>query len=242
MLGSIEELEKDIELFQQNMAASGELQMLLKQMLDQIKQQNTEFGTQSSALISSVDNLPSTLENANISSNNRVKNDVATEIDRALQSFANEQSRYLHALKDVEQKLQTYVTQAEQQGKVFSDGVASTLVKFDEAAKKIVEDNVRANEALKVDIDKLLAERNATFSEEQGKYIALLQQTQSEIKACESQLTTKYSEFVDMLQKMNISNLYDQNLQLKNELNKKTTILMVISAISIIVGVIGIFI
>ena len=52
MLGSIEELEKDIELFQQNMAASGELQMLLKQMLEQIKQQNSEFGTQSSALIS----------------------------------------------------------------------------------------------------------------------------------------------------------------------------------------------
>lgn len=45
MLGSIEELEKDIELFQQNMAASGELQMLLKQMLEQIKQQNSEFGT-----------------------------------------------------------------------------------------------------------------------------------------------------------------------------------------------------
>lgn len=36
MLGSIEELEKDIELFQQNMAASGELQILLKQMLEQI--------------------------------------------------------------------------------------------------------------------------------------------------------------------------------------------------------------
>ena len=43
MLGSIEELEKDIELFQQNMAASGELQMLLKQMLEQIKQQHSEF-------------------------------------------------------------------------------------------------------------------------------------------------------------------------------------------------------
>ena len=234
MLGSIEELEKDIELFQQNMAASGELQMLLKQMLEQIKQQNSEFGTQSSALISRVDNLPSTIENANISSNNRVKNDVAAEIDRALQSFANEQSRYLQALKGVEQKIQTFADQAEQQGKTYADGVASSLAKFDESAKKIVEDNARASDALKADIDKLLAERNAAFSEEQGKYIASLQQTQNEIKSCEGQLTAKYSEFIDTLQKTNISNLYD-------ELNKRTTILMVISAISIIVGIVGIF-
>ena len=240
MLGSIEELEKDIELFQQNMAASGELQMLLKQMLEQIKQQNSEFGSQSSTLISRIDNLPSTIENANISSNNRVKNDVAAEIDRALQAFANEQSRYLQALKDVEQKIQTFADQAGQQEKAFADGVSATLAKFDESAKKIVEDNTRANEALKADIDKLLAERNAAFSEEQGKYIASLQQTQSEIKNCESQLTAKYTEFIDTLQNTNISNLYDQNQQLKDELNKRTNILMIISAISVIVGIVGI--
>ena len=166
MLGSIEELEKDIEQFQQNMAASGEMQMLLKQMLEQIKQQNVEFGNQSTALISRVDNIPSTIENANISSNNRVKNDVVAEIDRAIQSFASEQ----------------------------------------------------------------------------GKYISILQQTQNEIKSCEDELTEKYTEFNNQLQKTNISDIYDQNIQLRNELNKRTTILMVISAISIVVGIIGIVI
>ena len=312
MLGSIEELEKDIELFQQNMAASGELQMLLKQMLEQIKQQNSEFGTQSSALISRVDNLPSTIENANISSNNRVKNDVAAEIDRALQSFANEQSRYLQGLEQTKQQVQSYIEQSQSQektfsdktttiitkvdgipaaveaenqksnaqiksdvetalqkfedeqtkylqaienmkqqiqelmdqsnaqGKAFADGVASAIAKFDESAKRIVDDNTAANAALKGDIDKLLAERNVAFAEEQNKYLASLQQTQSEIKNCESQLTAKYAEFIDTLQKMNISNLYDQNIQLKNELNKRTTILMIISAISVIVGIVGI--
>ena len=312
MLGSIEELEKDIELFQQNMAASGELQMLLKQMLEQIKQQNSEFGTQSSALISRVDNLPSTIENANISSNNRVKNDVAAEIDRALQSFANEQSRYLQGLEQTKQQVQSYIEQSQSQektfsdktttiitkvdgipaaveaenqksnaqiksdvetalqkfedeqtkylqaienmkqqiqelmdqsnaqGKAFADGVASAIAKFDESAKRIVDDNTAANAALKGDIDKLLAERNVAFAEEQNKYLASLQQTQSEIKNCESQLTAKYAEFIDTLQKMIISNLYDQNIQLKNELNKRTTILMIISAISVIVGIVGI--
>ena len=392
MLGSIEELEKDIELFQQNMAASGELQMLLKQMLEQIKQQNSEFETQSSALISRVDNLPSTIENANISSNNRVKNEVATEIDRALQYFANEQSRYLqgleqtkqqvqsyieqsqsqektfsdktttivtkvdgipaaveaenqksnaqiksdietalqgahrkfaeeqakyiHGLEDIKQQLQNYIEQSQSQekafsdktttivtkvdsipaaveaenqksnaqiksdietvlqealqkfadeqakylqaienmkqqiqelmnrsnaqGRAFADGVASAISKFDESAKQIADDNTLANVVLKSDIDKLLAERNTAFAEEQNKYLESLHQTQNEIKNCENQLTAKYTEFIDTLQKMNISNLYDQNIQLKNELNKRTTILMVIAVISVIAGIIGI--
>ena len=469
MLGSIEELEKDIKLFQQNVAASGELQMLLKQMLNQIKQQNTEFGTQSSALISRIDNLPVTIENANISSNNRVKNDVATEIDRALQFFANEQNRYLQGLEQTKQQVQSYIEQSQSQektfsdkteaivtkvdgipvaveeenkksnaqiksdvetalqgalekfaeeqekylqgleqtkqqvqsyieqsqsqektfsdktevivtkvdgipvaveaenlksnariksdvetalqgalqkfaeeqekylqglkqtkqqiqsyieqsqsqektfsdkteiivtkvdgipvaveeenkksnaqiksdvetalqgalqklaeeqekylqaientkqqiqglmnqssaqGKAFAEGVASAICKFDELAKRVVDDNSSANTVLKDNIDKLLADRNIKFTEEQDKYIASLQQTQSEIKNCERQLTTKYTEFIDMLQRMNISNLYDQNIELKNELNKRTTILMIISAISIFVGIVGIF-
>lgn len=242
MIGSIEELEKDIELFQQNMAASGEVQMLLKKMLEQIKQQNSEFETQSSALISRVDNLPSTIENVNILSNNRVKNDVVAEIDRALQSFENEQSGYLQAIENMKQQIQRLMNQSNDQGKAFADGVASAIAKFDEIAKKIVDDNSSTNAVLKDDIDKLLAERNVAFTEEQKKYLAALQQTRGEIQNCESQLTAKYMEFIDTLQKMNISNLYDQNVQLKNELNNRTMILMIISALSIVVGIVGIFI
>jgi hypothetical protein len=241
MLGTIEELEKDIELFQQNMAASGELQALLRQMLEQIKKGNMEFEEQSSALITRVDNLPTLIENANISSNNRVKNDVATEIDKALQSFANEQGKYLQVLEQSKKQIQIFMEQSNVQEKAFADGTTSALAKFDESVKRINDDNIKSKDALRADIDKLLENRNKAFVEEQSKYISSLQQTQNEIKSCESLLNVKYSEFVDTLQKMNISNLYDQNIQLKNELNKRTTILMVISIISIIVGLVGMF-
>jgi len=147
----------------------------------------------------------------------------------------------LQSIENMKQQIQELMNQSDAQGKAFADGVSSAITKFDESAKKIVDDNSAANAALKTDIDKLLAERNAAFAEEQNKYLASLQQTQSEIKNCEGQLTAKYTEFIDTLQKMNISNLYDQNIQLKNELNKRTTILMIISAISIVVGIVGIF-
>ena len=41
-------------------------------------------------------------------------------------------------------------------------------------------------------------------------------------------------------EKPQISNLYEQNVQLKNNLNQRTTILMVISAIAVIIGLVGI--
>ena len=173
-------------------------------------------------------------------SNALIKADIEVMLQRTLQKFVDEQSKYLHAIKNMEQQIQKLMNQSDAQGKAFADGVASAIAKFDESAREIVDDNSLANTALKAEIDKLLVERNATFAEEQNKYLASLQQTQSEIKNCESQLTVKYAEFIDTLHKMNISNLYDQNVQLKNELNKRTTILVIISAISVIVGIVGI--
>lgn len=166
MLGSIEELERDIELFQQNMAASGEMQKLLNQMLGQIKQQNTDFNKQSKSLITRIENLPSVIENANLTSNNRVKTDVGAEIDRALRSFADEQ----------------------------------------------------------------------------GKYISSLEKIQSEFKDSESRFIERYSETKEAFQKMNASDLYNVSIQLKNEFNKRTTILMICSFVSIIIGIVGILV
>ena len=66
-----------------------------------------------------------------------------------------------------------------------------------------------------------------------------MNETDGAIKECEGKLSAKYNEFIDTLDKMNLSNLYEQNVQLKNELNKRTTILMVISGVSLLLGVIG---
>jgi chromosome segregation ATPase len=316
MLGTIEELEKDIEKFQKNVAASEELQTLLKQTLEEIRNQNSDFNAQSTVLVSRVDNLPATIENANISSNNRVKNDVASEVDRALQSFTDNQSRYLQGLEQTKQQIQRYIEQAKSlegtvtdttseaiakvsetpstieaanarsneqiqndvrkelenalgkfadeqekylqsiesmrqqiqtyleeiknQKKEFSEETAAVLAKWDTVLESVVTENHNTNMELKGDMDRLLSEKVAEFSIEQGKYIDELRKTQESLQDCESQLNVKYKEFIGTLEKMNISNIYEQNVQLKAEIDKRTTILMVISIISIVVGVLGI--
>lgn len=175
-----------------------------------------------------------------MSSNNRLKSDVTVEIDRALQSFSSEQNQYLQGLEQTKQLIEGYIEQSKIQEKSFFDSTVSVIAKFDEAICKIIDENNESKEKIKSNIDKLLNKRNEEFAAEQNKYIQSLQDTQTEIGECGNKLTAKYAEFISTLENMNITNLYEQNIQLKNEFNKRTTLLMVISVVSIVVGIIGI--
>ncbi len=166
MIGSIEELEKQIEQFQNNMMASGEMVTSLKLMLEQIKNQNESFEQKSSALINRIDAIPTAIDNANAASNSRIKTDVSNELGQAVQSFTNEQNRYFQGLE----------------------------------------------------------------------------QTYKAIRSAEGKLEVSYEGFLDTLEKTNIANLYEQNQQLKDALNSRTMILMIISAVSLVLGIVGLFI
>jgi biopolymer transport protein ExbB/TolQ len=239
MLGTIEDLEKNIEQFQSNVAVSGEMTSLLKQMLEQIKQQNSEFNVQTKALITRVEGLPITIENANAMSNSKIKSDVSTELERTMINFGNEQNKYLQGLDQTKQQIQGYIEQSQSQEKTISDKTITLVAILDGIPAIIEAENAKSNARIKNDVSVELEKALQKFSEEQGKYISSVQETQNSVKECESQLVAKYKEFKDNLEKINISNLYDQNMQLKNEINKRTTILMIISGISVVLGIVG---
>lgn len=144
MLGTIEELEKSIEEFQNNIAASGELCRLLEDYVQQAKRQEDSFNNQARNLLQKVEETP-------------------TIIDNQMKS------------------------------------------------------------------------RIAQCSEE-------LAAAQKEMKTCEEQLEHKYREFAQTLDAMNVSNLYQQNQELKKTLNRRTVILTLLSIVAVIVGIVGLFI
>ncbi len=166
MIGTIEDLEREIEQFQKNVMASGELVTLLKQMLEQIKDQNKSFEQGAVALIKRMDALPEIIENENSASNAKIKADISNELAQFMQKYSDEQNQYSLQLK----------------------------------------------------------------------------QTGAIIKSAEEKLDVSYKEFIDTLGKTNISNLYDQNQQLKKTLNIRTTILMAVSAVSVVLGIVGLII
>lgn len=315
MIGTIEDLERDIEQFQKNVAASGEMVQLLKEMVASIRQQNIDFEARTNSLLSKVNSLPATIEGSNSEMQEKIKGGVASELDKALKELSLEQAKYIQGLEITKQQIQNYIEQSKLQEQAFSERVNTLMAKIDgipdrilsnnerlleqikrdfaevftekkaelheEQAKyisslqktneeiqkyieqsrvqeksfvdkasemidkmdatpeRIASDNEKMLERLKKEVDEVLAKRNGEFVAEQGKYFASLNETDGVIKECEGKLSAKYNEFIDTLDKMNLSNLYEQNVQLKNELNKRTTILMVISGVSLLLGVIG---
>ena len=293
MLETIEELEKEIDEFQNNIAASGEMVLALKQMIEQIKQQNSEFDMQSKSLLSRLDILPSNIENTIIANNERIRSDVASELNKSLQAFSDEQEKYIVSLQNVQKTIQEYSVLAKEQGNSFDEKTAVMIDKINSVVKQLSEEISNTNalleniihnavkeysevareqgesfreqtnlmneniksalsdlngkiqnttNLLKQDIDVSVLERNKEVIVAQEKYIKEIDNANVSMKKCEEALDSKYEDFLSVLEKMNISNIYEQNIQLKEELRKKTTILMVISAVSILIGVVGLFI
>ncbi len=293
MLETIEELEKEIDEFQNNIAASGEMVLALKQMIEQIKQQNSEFDMQSKALLSRLDTLPANIENTTIANNERIRSDVASELNKSLQAFSEEQGKYIISLQGVQKTIQEFSDLAKEQGNSFDEKTAEMTDKIDLVVKKLSEEISNTNTSLeniihnavqeysevakeqgksfreqtnvmtenmnsalsdlngkiqnttnllKQDIDVSVSERNKEVIVAQEKYIKEIDSVNVSMKKCEEALDSKYKDFMSVLEKMNISNIYEQNIQLKEEFRKKTTILMVISAVSILIGVVGLFI
>lgn len=242
MLETIEELEKEIDEFQNNIAVSGEMVLALKQMIEQIKQQNSEFDMQSKALLSRLDTLPANIENTTIANNERIRSDVASELNKSLQAFSDEQGKYIISLQGVQKTIQEFSDLAREQGKSFREQTNEMNENMNSALSDLNEKIQNTTNLLKQDIDVSVSERNKEVIVAQEKYIKEIDGANVSMKKCEEALDSKYKDFLSVLEKMNISNIYEQNIQLKEELRKKTTILMVISAVSILIGVVGLFI
>ena len=277
----------------ETIAASGEMVLALKQMIEQIKQQNSEFDMQSKALLSRLDTLPANIENTTIANNERIRSDVASELNKSLQAFSEEQGKYIISLQGVQTTIQEFSDLAKEQGNSFDEKTAEMTDKIDLVVKKLSEEISNTNTSLeniihnavqeysevakeqgksfreqtnvmtenmnsalsdlngkiqnttnllKQDIDVSVSERNKEVIVAQEKYIKEIDSVNVSMKKCEEALDSKYKDFMSVLEKMNISNIYEQNIQLKEEFRKKTTILMVISAVSILIGVVGLFI
>lgn len=166
--------------------------------------------------------------------------------------FADEQDKYVQSLGFVKQQIQNYIEQLQTQEKTFSEKTQTIIAKVESVIAAIEAENIKSNGVIKDEVlaakeearkefDNILKVRNEEFAKEQVGYVSSLKETQECVKKCEEQLSAKYKEFVDSLEKMNISNLYEQNVQLRKELNSRTLILMIISGLSAVVAIAGLF-
>ena len=152
MLGTIEDLERDIDQFQRNVAASNEMYTLLSQMLEQIHQQNTSFDSKSIDLLDRLDGIPAAMDTANATSNAAVKKEVSAEVDRAINNFSQEQDKYVQLLEQVKQQIQLYIDQSKAQTAAFGDKTSLLVAKVEGIPASVDAANNASNAQMRTDV------------------------------------------------------------------------------------------
>ena len=241
MPGTIEELEREIDLFKQNIVSSNEMVDLLQNILNQIKAQNQLFDTQSNEFMSKMESIPEILEKANTDSNNIIQKDISKEIKKAVDSFSARQKIYIDTLEQVESQIKQFIEQSGIQVKSFKSDAESLTERVEKIPAKIEERNDANSKKINSDIHAEFADVLEKFKSQQDKYIESIHETTESINSCESELKNKYQEYLDTLEKTNVSAIYDISQQLKKQFSVKMTILTVVAVISVIVGIVGWF-
>ena len=81
MLGTIEELEKDLEQFHNNILSSNELYETMCKILGRLNEQTNKFEEKSDILIDNLKELPSIIENKNDANNLLIGETISKELD-----------------------------------------------------------------------------------------------------------------------------------------------------------------
>ena len=211
MLGNIEDLERDIEQFRSNVAASNEMYTLLNQILEQIRQQNTTFDNKSEDLLGRLDGIPASLDTANAASNAAVKKDISVEIDRAVSDFTAEQTKYLQVLELMQKKVHAYNEQSQKQAESFDKKTAEIIEEVSNVSKQIKDNTISSLEEFRSSLDDDTERRNAQLEKTQQQYVTAIS---AEIDRAICDFTaeqTKYLQALELMQKK--VHAYDEQLQ-----------------------------
>lgn len=231
MLGTIEELNQDIDKFQKNIAASNELYDLLNKILLEIKDQNDSFDKQSGALVQQLDSLPATMEKEDERSNLEIREGVQKQVDAAVKRLTDEQEQYLQAVSRLQKTIEQYTERA--------DSVMQVMEKVPVIIKS---DQAELDSSQQKAISQLLSENEQKLKRDQEQYINELDKTRESVNEFQKELEEKYKDFIQTMENTNIAHLHEQNLQLQKSLNSRTTLLIIVSLVAAVFSLLGLFI
>jgi len=158
------------------------------------------------------------------------------DLEREIEQFQNN----IAASGELVALLREMLNSVKMQEQVFTDKMTMLLAKIDSTPERIVADNLKMLESTKRELDQLLSEKNYAFASTQERFVSALGETKTELKECAEQLEKKYANFINVLERLRITDVYEQNIQIRNELNKRTRLLMILSGVSVILGIVGI--
>lgn len=222
MLESIEQLEKEIETFHQNVLASNELNQLISTLIEQIKKQKEEFSHSSTNLLEKVSTSTITIKEHN-----------KQAIDELIRIIQSQTSDFSVQSNNVIEQLKEVPSTTEQKNEVLRAHVTSSVRELESLINSLPDQVKSANSNVIEELEK--------YKAEQDWYLAKLGKVEETINAYKTELETKHSAFLNKLESTNIDQIYKLALETKDSMNKRFTFLFVGLSVTIVLMIVSFF-
>lgn len=224
MLETIEQLEKEIETFHQNVAASNELNQLISTLIEQIKKQKEEFSHSSTDLLKRISTSTITIQEHNKQS-----------IDELIRTIHSQTSDISVQSNHVIEQLKEVPATTEQKNEVLRDHVTSSVRELERLINSIPDQVKSANSIV-------MGEELAKFKAEQDRYLSELGKVEETVSAYKTELEMKHAAFISKLESTNIDQIYKLTQETKDSMNKRFTFLFAGLSVIIVLMIVSFFI
>lgn len=228
MFENVEQLEREIKEFEQNILASKALIQNIKEATAAIKEQNERFGNESDRLILRINEVPADIDET-----------VKENIDRLIEENRN----IADGLSAITSEVKTYEGMIEDK---YDAMLSETMQKLNEVLSEVSsyktavkegndETLLKANELLKATVEN--AAEN--FKTESGKYTEALDKLTVQLTKSEAELESKYRELIAKSENTN-GQIMKELAEIKSTVNSKNTLIIILVVVSIIVSAVAI--
>lgn len=228
MFENVEQLEREIKEFEQNILASKALIQNIKEATAAIKEQNERFGDESDRLILRINEVPADIDETVKENINRLIEENKNITD-GLSAIASEVKTYEGMIED---KYDAMLSETMQK----LNEVLSEISSYKVSAKEGNDETLlKANEILKATIEAA----TESFKAESGKYTESLDKLTAQLTKTEAELEAKYRELIAKSENTN-DQIIKEITKLKSTVDSKNTIIMILIVIGIIVSALSI--
>lgn len=224
MLESIEQLEKEIETFHQNVVASNELNMLISTLIEQIKKQKEEFSHSSTDLLERISTSTIKIQEHNTQSIDGLIRTIHSQTS----DFSIESNRIIKQLKEVPDT-------TAQKNDVLRNHFTSSVQELERLINNIPDQVKSANSIV-------MEQELAEFKVEQERYLSELGKVAETVSAYKTELELKHSAFLNKLESTNIDQIYKLTQETKDSINKKFIFLFAGLMVTIVLMIVSFFI
>ncbi len=247
MFENVEQLEKEVQEFKENILASKELVRNLEQLVAATKAQQEQVAKSTDDLLRGI---PASVEEKN----NTLRGDVQKTAD---QMKADSEAAFSKALAEVQKvhqqhvdtlsAIETEVKKTASQIKVDNDTAIGTAIA---EMQKVHQQHIEVLRGIETEIkkttDKLCSDNQTVINSAVSKlqqtnqqHIDALVSVENEIKKFETDLTAKYADFVAKLEASNMDKIFTMCEELKKTVNSKLMLLFGGVGVSIVLSIVA---